>query len=334
MTSRVFRVVGALGRGPASPLLAEILVEDQVVDRVVLGRPADPAVAARVRGLGASALVVEREVVETNRGRWGVTPLVVGADVMQLRESLGAPWPEGAALALARRVVGHLRRLHDAGLGHGALDAGCLRLEPGARVQVLGARGGHESDDVRALVDIIEELVATDAEGVPDRVRALLEAELDDLASLAEALGPARAEDTRALADLAVPAEVEVVPHALTGAILAPEGEGGGSPPRVQIAAIGALTLVLGLGAGWALAGWGVAAPPEPEVVVPGATEVRLDCDPQVQGGERLGIDAPRVCRVIATMQDGTTATGDLDGSPLGRYQCVRGDGGLRCSER
>ena len=107
-------------------------------------------------------------------------------------------------------------------------------------------------------------------------------------------------------------------------------------PPKVRVAAIAALTLLLGVGIGVSLPpvpGWFGGAS-SPSVAVSGAASLVVDCDPFEHGGEQVDFSQAVTCRVMAKMTDGTTAEGALDGSLTGRYHCDAEDGGLRCTER
>ena len=323
-------MLGALGRGPGSPLLVEDVRDDAVVGTSVLARPAVPEVAVALRRAPDRGVVVEEYVVDTERGPFGHVPWIGGRGLGQIREEHRGPLTREEACTLLFEVVAVLRRALAAGVSHGALEPTAVRVEPSGHLVVLGFRGGSEDGDCRAVAELVETLCETDADGLPEAVEAVLADWPSTLDAVSERLAP------HAVASLAVlvsDGSAVMFPHALAGQVIAARREGGGMPAKVQLAAAGAVTLVLGLFAGWALFGWN-AAPTVGHVVVEGAAEIQLDCDPQVHGGTLLSLDTPRSCRVTARMPDGTERVGDLDGRATGRYLCVGEDGGLTCSEQ
>jgi hypothetical protein len=103
----------------------------------------------------------------------------------------------------------------------------------------------------------------------------------------------------------------------------------------VRVALVASVTLLLGLGIGASLSGvpgWFGAS--TGALTVRGAERLVVDCDPFEYGGDQIDLSSDVTCRVTATMPDGTTVEGDLDGSLTGRYLCGPEEGGLRCSER
>lgn len=290
-----YRIRGALGASPTSPLLAEKVVGDEVHGPVVLDRPTDATVLARLRSLGGSRFVVPCRIVETARGAFAEVPLVRGRDLDQVREQSQGPLSSEVVSAILREVVRALLQAESAEVHHGALTPSAVRIDVDGRVRLLGARGGRAEQDVRAVHDLVVALAEADdghldprfdADAWPSDLRGLL-AHLDgpdvDLVPLAAGEG------------------FELHAHALAGTVLPEVTPGSVTPPRVQIAAVGAITLALGLGAGWALFGWG------------------------------QGVDAPIAVEEVGVRCD---VEGDLDGSLTGRYLCVREPGGLRCTER
>jgi len=298
----------------------------------VLARPGQDPIDLALRRQPSARVVVADHVVDTERGPFAHVPFVPGVDVLQLRQARQAPLPAALALTLLDQTALALLHARQAGVHHGALEPSSVRLDTDGFVRVLGFRGGSEAEDCHALLEILEALCETDHDALPDALAERAGDWPQTLEGVRERLAGERVDLREHLPDELTP----LYPHALAGQIISARREGSGAPSKVQLAAVGAVTLALGLAAGWALAGWGTPGPGASpgEVVVEGAVEVRLDCDPQEHGGPRLGLDAPRTCRVTARMPDGTERVGDLDGPPMGRYLCVGEDGGLTCSEQ
>jgi hypothetical protein len=316
-TQRRYRVLGALGSGLLSPLLVEPL--GQPAERLVLARPADPSLQARLRGVDRG-VSLEREVVETDRGRLGVASFVDGVD----GTCLPAILPAGAVRAILSAIVEILVETEAFGVHHGALSPDRVRFRPDGRVVLVGFVGG--SSDLGALRDLaLFWLGADDEAGVADTTwRALLADWPPSLSALAARLGPTDRAPIQAVVAAASP------PALLPPPVSVITERGPAFPPKVQLAAISIVMLGLGLGAGVSLYGWRET----PAIDVPGAVEVRLDCDPRVVGASRLPWNTPSRCRVEARMSSGATLVGDVDGSTDRGYVCAAAVGGLQCTGR
>lgn len=296
MSEVSYRILGALGPDPGSPLLAEAVISDLVWERVVLSRPAPAEVSSTLRRLHMSPIVAARRVLTTANGPFGLVDWIPGMDLDEMRAAHGGPMDVDLVCFVLREVVEALQIARSAGHGHGALDASQVRVTPGGAVRILGFRGGDERGDALAVHRLACALAETDDGDLPPRFEA---------ASWPDQLEPLQALLSGPEVDLAVHVPdrpPQVHRHALAGQVFSERSASAASaPPKVQIAAVGAITLVLGLGAGWALSGWGA----------------------DIASGD--GSDAVEMeCAV----------PGDLDETAAGRYLCVRTEGGLRCSDR
>lgn len=321
------RILGALGPGPGAPLIAQ--VDGPPSGPVVLADPAPAAVAAAVRALGHPQVVPELFVLRAEARSFGVSPWIGGEDLHDLLARVRGALPGTPALAIIRGVAVVLRELHSAGLAHGRLRPSTIRLAVSGVPYLVGSRGGDPADDLAALRSVLEHLVGADERSPTGAAQQVLERWASSAGALITLIDEVASFDpVRELLALApLTGQPRIIDHPLTGRVF------GGSappkaPPKVRVALIAGLTLALGVGSGWFLA----AAPPRaPELVVPGATEVRLDCDPLVRTGPRLPLDLSAVCRVTAAFEGRPAAEGDLQGPLSGRYACIPNDGVLEC---
>lgn len=335
-----YGVLGRLGASPSGPLLAEGLAEDgAVVTRVVLESPVRADWDRAACRSGCVHLVGSLGRVRSPLGVFDVLPYVPGADLVALREAAGAPLSDTLAASLLEQVAAGLQAAAALGASHGGLEAGRIRVGPAGVVRILPPRRptGPDLDELR---DLFEMLVGLhDGADVTDPVHELVQRWPSDLAGVRDALRSLSSAQAPGPVDLLVPllAATETALHADPAAgteipVAASSPARPAMPPKARLAAVAAVTLALGVATGWTL----TAASPSSEgrVAVPGASEIRVDCDPAEHAGATVSLAMPRACRVTAAFSDGSTASGDLDGSLTGRYQCEAHEGVLRCTER
>lgn len=222
--------------------------------RVVLQRPVATG-AARWLGLTGSARVVpEWRTLRSAEGVFALTPWVDGEDVdaLLLRHPEGLP--HGLACAIAREVA---RALDEARgpdgerVGHGALRNAVVRVSDGV-VRVLGFRGVSGDDDLPTLAALLDDWLGDADEVLRDGIAAAWTDAGSDPAALAVALSPFACAEVVLPGQPSAPALRE---HALVGREIAEAAAALATPPKVQVAAVAAVTLVLGLVSGLLLAG-------------------------------------------------------------------------------
>ena len=326
-----YRVLGARGEGPFAPLVAEEH-RGAVRRRVVLRRGAGPQDLGLI---GSTRLLVGEGLVATDEGRYAVEPWVRGADLGALRDVLDGPLPPRVGVGIVREVA---RALRAAGRPHGALEDEAIHLEPDGRVAVGAFRTEPGASAVAELGVLLEALLEEDDSGATDELVAVLRRErlgLPEAEAALEALegrfaGPSL-EDWSAAR---VPMEPPLRDHPLRGRELTATEGAEALPPKVRIAAVASVTLLLGLATGWALGGTGS---PDPEVVafeLPEATALELTCEdgsvlatgslllsPTGRGSCRLGVIGPE-----------GEADAMLDVARSGRYLCRAQEGELTCT--
>lgn len=326
------RVLGGLTPDPGAPLLVQRVVSEP--GYLVLVRPASIVVGARLRTLGSARLVGDLLITESVAKTYAIQPWVGGLDLYQIRSRSPEGLPEPVALAIMVQVVSALRVAHQSDVGHGALGPESARLDSDGIVRLVGFRGGEPTHDVQGLRDLVIHLLGVDdGASCSAELGHLLDSwpvELDEVhLRLMDLLPPG---PTSLTAGLVPPGLAPTVhPNPLSGQTLdlfAPPRPT--APPKVRVAGIAGLTLLLGLAAGWFMApSAGVPAPGQ--VWVQRATEVRVDCEPFVRAGDTVLLDADTSCRVSGTMPDGARLHGEIDGSLIERYRCLPSTGALRC---
>lgn len=276
------RVVAALGASAHAPLLLEHeggLVVAAVRRGVAVGEAA----------AGAPTLLPCVGSVAVDGQTLDLYPYHPGSSLGDLAEQ----YPDGLPEPLARAVAEAVGTLIE-------------ELAPHGRVPALG------DDDVRVGVGG-EIRVVCARDGAPEEARK-------ELAALLERL----AEDSVATAI----AEAALRPGGDRGrGFNAPEvrreypsdrqidaQSGTSPPPRLVVARIAVLVLVLGVAAGFVMAPRGAVTP---SVSVEGARSMALDC-------------GPRICQVEADFGD-RTVRGSVDASSPKRYVCQRDAGTLKC---
>lgn len=319
------QVLGALGEGLDAPLLVETFPDK---GRLVLAAAGEPALRSALRALGEPRILTPSAVVQADGRELGVFPYVAGLDLYEL-DDRGRLSP-GIALRLVAKVAALLAIAHEAGIAHGDLSPASVRVLRDGDVCLVGFQGGEPSEDLPALRAIAEHLLRVqEAPELAGRLRALLESWPTTATKLVQVL------DDHVSAIWSVPSLAPENPplfeHPLAGrTVKLSIGAAPSAPPKVRVAGIAALTLVLGVAGGYSLA-WSPAGSPELSVL--GASQVQVDCDPVVREGARLGEQATR-CRVIAEMSSGETLHGEVDMTVTGGYLCRPHQGALRCTER
>ncbi len=168
-------------------------------------------------GVVAAGVVADEAILELPEGMWAVSRYVPGWDV----DAVLAAHPNGIPEpALTELFVGVQRSLR-AG-GHGALSGATVRITPQGDVFVLGFRDG---EDAGVLAELRESWAGPGAGTLVEVMAAL-------------STTPA-----------------ELIPHPLSGKILSRGEMRSAVPNKVRNAAFAGVTLVLGLAAGWFLAG-------------------------------------------------------------------------------
>ena len=327
MSAARFRVLGALGSALDAPLLAE--PADGAGGVLVLAAPAPAGVAARLRALGHPQVPVELAVLPAGDRDLAPVPWVAGVDLHGLREAGGGALPDGAAAAVLAGVARVLLAAHAAGVAHGRLGPGAVRLGPSGVPVIVGWRGGDPAGDALALRAMFEALTGRDEApraGQGADLIARWPAGMAEVCAGLDALAGGERPPSISVDAGSPPLQDHPLRGAIVGAAAAPS-----APPRVRVAAIGLLMLALGFGAGWFLSA--PAAPSAGVVVVPGATSVRVDCDPWVAGGDRASLGVPTACRVTGALPDRGALDGSVDGPITGRYHCLPTEGALRCDE-
>lgn len=241
------RVLGALGHGHFAPLLAETVHPDGYARRVVLHRPG-PAESWPLARVVSPHIVVEEGRIVTPQGRFAVSPFMGGTDLDALLER-GLP-PRARAELLAQAVRG-LKAAHAVGVSHGALSGANIRVDPSGTVRLLGFRGQGD-DDLAELWELIRP--EDEASEALEPLFASMPPSLDEALRRVEALIPSL--DGASLAEIAEdPAELVLLAHPLAGAELQEAPPPQPMPAKVRVAATAALTLLLGLLAGFLLGG-------------------------------------------------------------------------------
>lgn len=249
------RILGALGSGTLGPLLAERIDAERSPQRVVLDRPSPPGMEASA---GLPGVVLEWQKLRIPAPDGGDRLVGMRRDVpgWDLHDALEAGLSPGGAQAVLDRAAGVLRAAHAAGLAHGAVRGSALRIGASGEVLWVGWRGGEPSADEAALAELREELELDGARARPDELHTwLLDAQ------------PVLRVHPHELSELRIP--------------LPAGGSGPGPTPRQRVASIAALTLVLGLAAGWLLSSEG----PEPVVLKLHAEAERCELEVQQGGG-------------------------------------------------
>lgn len=309
-----YRVLGSLGSGLASPLLAELIQGGQGTERVVLTRPVSGELAGNLLNIPDDVVVLPRRTIQTERGTFGVERFVRGCDLAELAQEMRGEH----VLAVIRGVLAALDHLHRLGVGHGGLEASAIRVTPAGHVVLVAVSGGMPEDDFMALDECFLDLELNDH----------LQGSFCD---------PAWRKSRRTHPSPAVAWQSEgsempdprVGKHPLSGEGLSERVSDQGVPSKVQLAAVGALTLCLGIAFGWYL----FRAPPErvPTVEVPGASSVSVNCPPAMPrpvAGQIPG------CVVTASFPDGSTQRAPLGSSTSGAYRCTMPAGRLQCVEQ
>lgn len=246
-----FRVLGALGPDLSDPLLAEALdAEGQVCERVVLDRVRPLQPQRDVQQLGSAMAVTQRRVVQVEQGTWAVVPFVPGLDLVDLRDRHPDGVPEREALTLLADVLWILRRVAEGGQHHGGLGGGSVRIGPDGVVRVLGWRGGTEADDCQALADLYELLCGAEGENM-----AKLDAWPSTLDGVAERLVTGSVSLRAWVGPILDARPATLVDHPLGGVVLAEVDTHGRLPDKVRLAAVGAVTLLLGIAISYFLTG-------------------------------------------------------------------------------
>lgn len=326
------RVLGGLSPTAGAPLLVQRVISEP--GYLVLVRPASIVVGARLRTLGSARLVGDLLITESGARTYAIQPWVGGLDLYQIRSRSPDGLPEPVALAIVAQIVGALRAAHQIDVGHGALGPESARLDSDGVVRLVGFRGGEPHHDVRALREVVIHLLGFD-EGAScsAELQQLLDSwpvELDAVhLRLMDLLPPGPTSLTVGLVPPGLAPTVH--PNPLSGQTLdlfAPPRPS--APPKVRVAGIAGLTMLLGLAAGWFMAP-SAGVPASGRVSVHGATEVRVDCEPFVRAGDTVRLDADTSCRVSGTMADGLRLHGEIDGSLIERYRCLPSTGALKC---
>lgn len=256
MVPRRFRVVGCLGRSAASPLLAEQLgPDDGVLERVVLDRVYPQAAQVPVRMAAWPGAVAQRAAVVTDRGTWGISPYIPGADLFALRGS----GSDGLELTTVRDVISEvlsvLNRLADDGVHHGDLTGSKVRIDESGLVRIVGWRGGDEAGDCAAVRELFELLHVGDGAPLSPQIAAQLDGWPTTLDALSRDFAADAGTGRSALAALSRAHPVELTGHELVGAVLVEAGAAPRAPGKVQLALVGAVMLLLGMGIAFALTG-------------------------------------------------------------------------------
>ncbi len=122
-------------------------------------------------------------------GRAWIVRTPVEGGTLADRLAAGHRPPYKVAIDVGVAVLKALSAAHQAGLSHGALDAGCIAWSDGLRVVGVGygalvGRVSQPVDDVRAVGDLLRDLVPDP----PGELRALLASPLDTADALCRAL--------------------------------------------------------------------------------------------------------------------------------------------------
>jgi hypothetical protein len=240
---------------------------------------------------------------------WWVCPWVGGRDLSEWIANFDGEIPQAAWDDVVRRIVHAVTALHEAGLGHGRLRPSNVRISADGSVTLVGVRGGEIDRDLEDLTDLLLEL-SGDVEARQRAVRPIID----------------RWPQPRALSAASTEADRDgaVWPHQWAGRTI------DAAPPRlpkVQVASIGSVMLILGL-----LSGGFWAHRTQPESTLADAwRSFELRCDDSETSPPidvRTG-----VCRVTAHLVDGTIVQSALDAPSRGRYVCRVTHGALRCDE-
>jgi hypothetical protein len=317
-------VLGALGGGLRAPLLAQVEQGDD--RRQVLLVPTSPA---SFEGVGPGQPLGMDLPIEGVR--YTPVPPRSGATLGALLDAGELPEP------VALELLGAVARALPQGA---SVDADQVWVFGDGRVQLLGAQravpGAHPLADLcEALLTDEERIDALEGLSLPDLVLALGfagsrrsvpdEVEVPGVAGEGTARNFLRDAPSVALSDRLRGLEV-LAPVA--GDSVAPSA----APPKVAVARAAVITLVLGMGTGWALAGSSAASMAQFEV--PGASHLELICG---ASGTTVDGDVLRVlpgdarCEFTATLAGGTVARGAV--LPLGgRHHCSARKETLQCS--
>jgi hypothetical protein len=319
------RIVGALGGSLDAPLVALAGGGDGAW--VVLATPSPPDVATRLRALGHPQVPPDGPALRVRDRVVVPRPWFAGRDLHGVRAVAGGALEDDVAAALVLAIARVLRDLHAAGIAHGGLTASAVVLHPSGLPVLLGVRGGDPAGDVAALAGLLEALTGRDERERAGAAAALLARWPHGLPEVMVRLDEiAGGVSTRGL----VPAlgAPEVHPHPAMGLLVGPAAQApAAAPPKVRVAAVGIVMLALGAFSGWFLR---PAVPDVGSVQVPGATEVRVDCDPFVASGDRVAFDRPVTCRVSGAVAGGALE-GVLDGQISDHHLCRATEGALRC---
>ncbi|MFK7930200.1 MAG: hypothetical protein AB8H79_18575 [Myxococcota bacterium] len=250
---KTYRVVGALGPGASSPLLAMCVSDGgDTGERVVLGRSLPRPAQAVASGLGSALVVPQPVVLVGDHGTWGVTPYIPGLDLVAVRDRFPEGVPVEIAKAILRDVAWVSSALGEAGAFHGDLSAGSVRIGVDGVVRVLGVRGGDEALDCRAIGELAEGLCTGDGDVNPE-VECFLAEWPAATPQLLERLAGSEVDLRAALGDALVDASSSVHEHSLTGQVLGEAAPRGGMPDKVRLAVVGAIMLVFGWVAAWSM---------------------------------------------------------------------------------
>lgn len=301
-----FQVLGTLGAGRLSPLVAEQIGPGALRRRVVLARPWPADLLGRAHALDPECWALPEQVVHTAAGARAVVGLRGLADLDACWEALGAPG-EGVRRALATAVLDALRPLHQAGLGHGALSGATIRLVSDGGIVLVQPVGGTPEQDREALADALE-------------LEALGEA--GTRGAVAEWLG-----------DVELP--LQIGPHPLVGTALVPQREAPRTGPPSKdprLALIGAFIATLS----GAMA-WMYAQPVSGAVVVSSGDGHGLEVECE-EGSAHSGLGPIELptgvsrCRVFVYGERDTIRPASLDARFPGIYRCRVVGGGLQCA--
>lgn len=326
MSDRTLEILGALSEDLDAPLLARRVGTDRLI---VLAPSVPSQVLAALGALADPRIVAPFDEINVEGRPFALVEHVGFLDLYQL--DTGARLLPGQALYLICRAATLLARAHEAGVAHGGLSPASLRLLPDGDLCIVGARGGSLASDVRALREIAERLLRVHELGeLPPRLQGLLQEWPAEMPAVVEHLSD-HAATALDLEGLRAP-DPALYAHPLQGQQLKLEPAGPAPvPPKVRVAGIGAITLLLGLAGGFYL-GWSPVGPLEVSVI--GLSDVEITCEPIRASDSVLKLQAPARCRVTGERPSGEAFTGELDIMMSGRYVCRTTEGALRCDER
>ena len=284
-------VLHALGAGPGSPLCVQVGGHG----RAVLDRIAPPELSK----VQDTHVLQPMGAMEVDGRPMSLYPLHPGACLGALLDrhpaGLEGPW----LAAIARDAIRGLDALHEAGLGHGDVRDGTLRIGTDGVARWVGVVGGEPGRDRRALADLLERALADEVG--EDWVQAIQDL---DLAWL----------EARAV-ERAAPGIERAEPGGHAGRMLSEGASTTEPPPRLVVARISALVGVLALAVGWFMRP--IPPAPDVQVVVPGAAELGMTCT-----GDS--------CEVWARMGQTLVRT-QVDARTGGRYRCSADEDQLIC---